>query len=154
LHALVLLQGGKGVKRLKTMFMVSLVAAGCGSSPSSPTPTPAVGAPRILAVSFQVAPSGAGGFTSPTSLTLQLMSNVGPLQLEQAHFKMFDAQGQILTEGAAATADVDRSVAAGSIAQTFRWPPERGLGWRIEGSLTYRDEGGELKTLPFSVPAR
>lgn len=147
------------MKRLIALGILPLLSAGCGSSPVAPTPGATAPAPRMLAVSTQVVPSGVGGFTAPTSLTLQLMSRGFALRFETADLRMLDSQGLTLaqafiTPASAGSADPDQYVSEGTIVRTFRWPAERGVGARIEVVLTYREDDGALKTFSFSVPAR
>lgn len=149
------------MKRLKAMFLVPLLAAGCGSSPAAPSATPVpAGAPRVgLSMGLLVSPSGAFGFTAPTSLTLQIQSGGTPVHVETVRYRMLDARGQVLVEAfidtaAAGNSDPSRYVSGGTIVQTFFWPAERGVGAKIDVILTYRDAAGVLSTHSFSVPAQ
>ena len=150
------------MKQLKAMFLIPLLAAGCGSSPAAPsatTPVPA-GAPRVgLSMGLLVSPSGASGFTAPTSLPLQTQSRGTPVHVETVSYRMLDARGQVLVEAfidtaTAGNSDPSRYVSGGTIVQTLSWPAERGTGARIDVILTYRDTAGVLSTHSFSVPAQ
>lgn len=148
------------MKSTISLALVPLLTLGCGSAPAAPTATPSPSAPRAVAVSMLVVPSGLNGFTPPTSLTLRLaMPPIASTPIESASFRMVDAQGQTLAEASLmATAmgppDPDQYLSAGAIVQTLRWPPERGLGSRIDVTLGYRDAAGVLSTHSFSIPAR
>ncbi len=146
------------MKRLIAFGFLPLLAAACGSSPASPTPVAPTASRAAVAIGMQLSPSGVGGFTTPTSLTLSFSTRFSPGRIEKADFRMLDAQGQLLTE-ASVTASVgstnpDQYFSAETVVQTFRWPAERGVGARIDVALTYRDAEGVLKTLSLSVPAR
>lgn len=146
------------MKYTAALALVSLLAAGCGSSPATPSPTATPGSPRVLAITFTVSPSGSGGFTSPTSLTLGLHSPGTLLRIETASYKMIDAQGQVLAEAFVETAsagfDPSRYVSEDTIVQSLSWPADRGKGAKLDLVLTVRDASGILRTHPFSIPAR
>jgi hypothetical protein len=136
--------------------LVPLLTLGCGSSPVAPSPT----GPRAISVAMQVAPSGVNGFTSPTSVTVRLSALHGSTTpIESASFRMVDAGGQTLTEAAivavvAGPPDPDQHLQADTAVQTLRWPAERGIGSRIDVTLTFRDAAGVLSSHSFSIPAR
>jgi hypothetical protein len=147
------------LKQLKALFLVPLLAAGCGSSPLAPTaaPTPAA-APR-LAVTIAVSPSGAGGFTAPTSLSLKMLSPGGVLHVETVSYRMVDAQGRLLAEAfidtaTAGNSDPNRYVSGDTIVQTLTWPSDRGKGAKLDLVVTYRDASGVLNTHSLSFPAQ
>lgn len=150
----------KPLKQLKAMFLVPLLAAGCGSSPAAPsaTPTPAA-APQGLSMMLMVAPSGVGGFTAPTSLTFEIQSRGTPVRIATASYRMLDGQGQLLAEAFfdsanAPNSDPNRSVSEGKIVQTLSWPAERGKGAKLDVVVTYPDAAGVLSTHSFSIPAQ
>ena len=50
--------------------------------------------------------------------------------------------------------DPDQYLKADTAVQTLRWPAERGVGSRIDVTLTFRDAAGVLASHSFSIPAR
>lgn len=146
------------MKRLIALGILPLLVAACGSSPASPTPAAPTELRSVAAVAIQLSPSGVGGFTAPTSLTLSFMTRPAPGSLEKADFRMLDAQGQLLVEtsvtASVGSSNPDQYFSPETVVQTFRWPAERGVGAQIDVTLTYRDANGALKTLSLSVPAR
>jgi len=109
---------------------------------------------------MQVAPSGVNGFTSPTAVTVRLSALHGSTTpIESASFRMVDAAGQILAEASIMAAvagppDPDQYLSADTAVQTLRWPADRGVGSRIDVTLTYRDAAGVLSSTSFSIPSR
>ena len=148
------------MKYTQALSVVPLLTLGCGSSPVTPTATPAPERPRAVAISMQVALSGVNGFTSPTSVTVRLSAlSPPPTVIESASFRMVDASGQTLSEASVMAVvggayGPDQSLSGDTAVQTLRWPAERGVGSRIDGTLTFRDAGGVLSSHSFSIPAR
>ncbi len=148
------------MKHVASLTLVPLLALGCGSSPAAPTAAPALTGPRAIGIAMQVVPSGVSGFTPPTSVTVRLSALHGSTTpIESASFRMVDAAGQTLTEASitavvAGPPDPDQYLNADTAIQTLRWPAERGVGSRIDVTLTFRDAAGVLSSTSFSIPAR
>lgn len=148
------------MKYTVSLALFPLLTLGCGSSPVAPTAAPTPTGPRAIGIATQVAPSGVNGFTSPTSVTIRLWVLHGSTTpIESASFRMVDATGQTLTEASvmavvAAPPNPDQYLQADTAVQTLRWPAERGVGSRIDVTLTFRDAAGVLGSHSFSIPAR
>lgn len=150
------------MKSVRFSFLVPLLAAACGSSPMSPSPTtesnraaPVVGV--SLSVSLTPDSDPTTGWRSPTSVTTQVFDRRGPAIVESATFRMLDDRGNVLTQASIVTGESipkDAYLSGNAVVLTLAWAVEGGYGKRIDGSVTIRSAIGDLQTVPFSIPAR